>query len=79
MRHDSISKKDLLALQIRIQMFRVAFADMSVKAAEALTMAQEMGLAEEAYEDMFGNGKIINGHYDGSTEHIQDRINEACE
>lgn len=62
---------ELRALQVRIQLFRVAYADMSVKAQEALIAASELGLREEALSDMFGTGEHDNGTFKGATEKIQ--------
>lgn len=55
----------------------VAFADMSVKATEALMYAQELGMNEEAYSDMFGSGTPCAGSFIGRTDIIEHMLEEA--
>lgn len=61
----------LRALRVRIQLFRVAHADMNVKAQEALMLASELGLLEEAQSDMFGDLTLREDGSYNSTDKIQ--------
>lgn len=70
-RKEMSRRLELRALRVRIQLFRVAYADMSVKAQEALIAASELGLRDEAFSDMFGTGEHDNGSFKGATEKIQ--------
>ena len=77
MSKEKITALELSALRVKIQLFRVAFADMSVKATEALMYAQELGLNEEAYSDMFGSGKPHAGGFIGATDIIEQMLEKA--
>lgn len=77
MSKENITKLELIALRVKIQLFRVAFADMNVKATEALMYAQELGLNEEAYSDMFGSGEPCAGSFIGRTDIIERMLEEA--
>ena len=77
MSKENINTLELSALRVKIQLFRVAFADMSVKATEALIYAQELGLNDEAYSDMFGSGTPCSGSFIGRTDIIEHMLEEA--
>lgn len=77
MSKENIKTLELSALRVKIQLFRVAFADMNVKATEALIYAQELGLNEEAYSDMFGSGELCAGSFIGQTDIIEHMLKEA--
>ena len=77
MSKENITELELSALRVKIQLFRVAFAGMNVKATEALMYAQELGLNEEAYSDMFGSGTPCAGSFIGQTDIIEHMLEET--
>lgn len=77
MSKENIKTLELSTLRVKIQLFRVAFADMSVKATEALMYAQEIGLNEEAYSDMFGSGTPCAGSFIGRTDIIEQMLEDG--